>query len=81
MGNESRLTTQHVQYEYFRYNACLGAFNRISKKEFERKIKSKYILPVYDSYWDAISENTFYDCRDSIVKIFYLKREKEITIQ
>lgn len=63
-----------MTYSYWRYYARLGCWTELTEKEFKRKIKSKYILPVYDSYWQKFSEDCFYDCRDSIVQIFYIKR-------
>ena len=71
------MTTLHPPFVYYRYDAYLGSFTPMTKKEFERKIKSKYIHPVFDDYWQEISENTFFDSRDSIVRIFYMRREKE----
>lgn len=59
--------------DYYRYNARLGSFSPMTEKEFERKIKSKWVLPVYDSYWQTSSDSTYYDCRDSIANIFYVR--------
>lgn len=62
---------------YYMIDLHLGKEWEVSKKEFYRKIKSKWYLPVWDSYWQTFSENTYYDCRDSIVRIFYQRREVE----
>lgn len=61
---------------YKRYDAKLGTWLELTEKEFNRKIKSKYVLPVYDSYYQTFSENTYYDCRDTIVRTFYMRIEK-----
>lgn len=61
--------------KYWRYNARLGAMGEITEKEFNRKIKSKYIVPVYDSYNQAFSKDTFYDSRDSYATVYYFRRE------
>ena len=61
--------------KYWRYDARLGAWLELTEKEFNRKIKSKYILPVYDDYWQTFSDRTFYDSRDSIARIFYIRSE------
>lgn len=63
--------------DYYRYNARLGSFAPMTEKEFERKIKSKWVLPVYDSYWQTSSDSTYYDCRDSIATIFYMRTEDD----
>ena len=60
--------------EYWRYNARLGCWGEMTEKEFNRKIKQKYVLPVYDDYFQEFSENTYYDSRDSIVTVFYIRR-------
>ena len=62
---------------YYRIDLHFGKEWEVSKKEFDRKTKSKWYLPVYDSYWQTLSEDTYYDCRDSLVRIFYQKREVE----
>lgn len=56
--------------KYYRYDAYLGSQCEISEKEYNRKIKSRYILPVWDDYFQQFTD-THYDCRDSIVRIFY----------
>lgn len=63
--------------KYYRIDLHFGKEWEVPKKEFERKIKSKHYFPVWDSYYQEFSENTYYDCRDSIVRIFYQKREVE----
>lgn len=63
--------------KYYRIDLHFGKEWEVSKKEFYRKIKSKWYFPVWDSYWQTFSENTYYDCRDSIVRIFYQRREVE----
>ena len=63
--------------KYYRIDLYLGAEWEVGEKEFNRKIKSKWFLPVYDSYWQTFSEDTYYDCRDRIVRIFYQRRQIE----
>lgn len=60
--------------KYIRYDSHFGSEMEITKAQFERKIKSRYVLPVWDSYWQKFTE-TYYDCRDSIARIFYWKIE------
>lgn len=61
--------------KYWRYDARLGTWLELTEKEFNRKIKSKYILPVYDDYLQILSDRTYFDSRDSIVRIFYIRSE------
>lgn len=63
--------------KYYRIDLHFGREWEVTEKEFSRKVKSKWFLPVYDSYWQTISDTTWFDCRDSIVRIFYQKREVE----
>lgn len=62
---------------YWRYNAKLGCWGTLTEKEFKKAVSKKYVLPVYDSYFQTFSENTYYDSRDRIVSVFYIKREEK----
>ena len=55
---------------YVRYDAYFGSIAYISEKQFKKQIKKKYILPVWDPYWQIFTE-TYFDSRDSISRIFY----------
>lgn len=62
--------------KYIRYDAYLGTETEITKAQFERKIRSKYVFPVWDEYLQQPTE-AYYDSRDSILRIFYWKSETE----
>jgi len=59
--------------EYYRFDARFNSKIPMTRKQFERKIKSKYILPIWDSYYQKFDYDAYYDCRDSIVRIFYFR--------
>lgn len=61
--------------KYWRYNARLGCFGELTENEFKKAVSSKYVIPVYDDYFQKFSESTYYDCRDRIVSIFYIRTE------
>lgn len=61
--------------KYYIIDLHLGSEWEVSEKEFNRKIKSKNFVPVWDSYYQEHSKTTWYDIRDSICRIFYQKRE------
>lgn len=42
--------------KYYRYDAYFGTQTEITEKQFNRKINSKYIFPVWDSYWQEHSK-------------------------
>ena len=76
---DSGLMVWTMATRYYRIDLKLGAEWEVSEKEYKRKIKSKWYLPVYDSYYQTFSEDTYYDCRDSIVRIFYQRRDYDET--
>lgn len=61
--------------KYYRIDLYFGREWEVSKEEFDRKIKSKWYFPVWDGYYQEYSKNTYFDCRDSIVRVFYQRRE------
>lgn len=65
--------------EYYRFDSRFNSKTPMTRKQFERKVKCKYILPIWDSYYQEFDYDAYYDCRDSIVRIFYfrVKEEKE----
>ena len=64
--------------EYYRFDARFNSKIQMTKKQFERKIKSKYIFPLWDSYYQEFDYDAYYDSRDSIVRIFYFRvKEKK----
>ena len=62
---------------YYRYDMYFGSLYEITEKEFNRRIKSKYVFPVWDSYYQECSKNTYYDSRDSIIRIFYFRKDEK----
>lgn len=62
--------------KYIRYDAYLGTETEITKAQFERKIKAKYMCRVWDDYWERFYD-VWFDSRDSIHRIFYWKSETE----
>lgn len=62
---------------YYRYDMYLGSLYEITEKEFNRRIKSKYVFPVWDSYYQEHSKNTYYDSRDNITRIFYFRKDDD----
>lgn len=61
-------------YSYARYDAKLGIYTEISEKEYNNKIRKKYMFPVWDEYHQKFTD-TYYDSRDGICRIFYFKKE------
>lgn len=59
---------------YYRYDARLGSTRELTEKEYNKAISKKYVLRVWDSYYQEFT-NTYYDSRDSIVRIFYWTKE------
>lgn len=76
MANRGHRNTIKRKFKYVRYDAYLGTETEITKAQFERKIRSKYVFPVWDEYLQQPTE-TYYDSRDSILRIFYWKSETE----
>ena len=74
--SENKFVAKRCGMNYYRYDARLGSWRELTEKEFNRAIKKKYVLPVWDDYWQRFSEKTFVDTRDSIVRIFYIKGER-----
>ena len=60
---------------YYRYDAHFGTLTEITEKQFQKIIAKRYILRVYDSYWQKFTD-TWFDSRDTISRIFYWESEK-----
>lgn len=59
---------------YIRYDAYFGTETEITKAQYKRKIKSKYMCRVWDDYWQRFYD-VWFDSRDSIHRIFYWESE------
>lgn len=63
--------------KYYIYDAYLGTQMEITEKEFRRRINSRYVFPVWNDYYQERSKDTYFDCRDSITRIFYWRKDEE----
>lgn len=72
---DSMLRGQTMTYEYYRFDSRFNSKTPITEKQFNRKIRSKYIFPIWDDYYQEFDYDSYYDIRDSIVRIFYFKVE------
>ena len=63
--------------EYYHFDSRFNLKTPMTRKQFERKIKRKYILPIWDSYYQEFDYDAYYDCRDSIARIFYFRVKEE----
>lgn len=62
--------------KYIRYDARLGTTRELTEKEYKKAINKRYVLRVWDSYYQEFTD-TYYDSRDSIVRIFYWSKGED----